>query len=177
MAMRSWNETATRLTHTTDTREKKIDPGILETVAALHMLNFCTTASCEGQSDWGIAAPWIDIDPPGDDRETLRDQMRIAPKEEARKMSDPLKIKQCVLFQSISKLLDQFYGPSRGHIPYDHILIPHMWAAGRIRIESIGLEMQTVVPEDRKAQKLLEYRQEMQDFTTFLRPRLESRLE
>jgi hypothetical protein len=152
----------------TDGLGKKIDQGIFETVVALNALGIDTTGSCEGHINWGIAAPWVDIDPPGD-VETLRDQMRVVSKEEARKISDHLGIKQCILFQSISKLLDQFYGQSRGHIPYDRMIIPHPWAAGRIRLESIGLETQAIVPDEIKAQKLQVYQAEMHDFTTFLK--------
>lgn len=40
----------------------EIDRGIKETVALLNLLNFPTSASCEGHIDRGIPVPWIDIE-------------------------------------------------------------------------------------------------------------------
>lgn len=171
MATETWNEIVTRMSRVTDKLGKPIDEGIFETVVALNALGVQTTQSCEGHLLWGIAAPWVDIDPPGNIKE-LRNQMRIAQKDEAREISDQLKHQQCVLFHSLSTLLAQFYRHSSlsgGSIEYDRILLARTGAAGRIRLEPIGVEMQTVVPEDIKAQKLLEYQQEMKDFTTFMK--------
>jgi len=169
MTRATWNETVARLTCVTDKLGKGIDSGIFETVVALNMLDFCTTASCEGHIDWGIAAPWVDIDPPGDVG-TLREQMRSAQKEEAREISNQLKSKQLEVFQSLSSLLERFYRQSsRGYIPHNQIIIARPWAAGRIRLESIGVEMQAIAPSQIKKQKLEAYQGEMLAFTTFLK--------
>lgn len=169
MTRATWNETVARLTRVTDKLGKRIDSGIFETVVILTMLEFCTTASCEGHIDWGIAAPWVDIDPPGD-VEALREQMRSASKEEAREISNGLKSKQLEVFQSLSSLLERFYRQSsHGYIPHHQILIARPWAAGRIRLESIGVELQAIESNQIKKQKLEAYQGEMFAFTTFLK--------
>ncbi len=46
-----------------------LDEGIVDTVAALQLNGFQTSASCEGHVDWGCGAPWVDVqaahEPPG----------------------------------------------------------------------------------------------------------------
>ena len=111
----------------------------------------------------------MDVDPPGDDIGKLRDQIHDASKDKAREICDILKVKQCSVFQSLSLLLAQFYRQPQREIAYDRMLLARSRAAGKIRIESIGIEMQFIVPEAVKAQKLLAYQQEMTDFTVFLK--------
>lgn len=175
--MVTWNETVEKFLHVTDKLGKEIDPGIFDTVVGLNVLGFRTTMSCEGHAERGIAAPWVDIIP--DDAVALNQEIQIirqqaAPGEpfpdEAKKLVEVVKHKQQLLFHDLVKLLDQFYG--QRHMVYDQQLIPHMSGGGRIRLEPLGTELQTIVPEDIKAQKLLEYRQEMHDFTAFLKARI-----
>ena len=164
--MLTWNESIERMRDVTDGLGKKIDQGIFETVVALNALNIHTTASCEGHIEWGLAAPWIDIDP--SERATgMRDEMRRGTYEEAKKIGKVLEEEQAFLLGTVSRLLAQFY--STRSVPYHHIIIPNTLGGGRIRLRSIGLEMQTIVEEDVKAQKLLEYQQEMTNFTVFLK--------
>ena len=172
--MATWNETSERFTHTTDKLGKAIDQGIFETVVALNMLNFCTTQSCEGHIDWGLAAPWIDVIPDGTQRlnkqiQRIRQQAPIDEPlpDEAKHLIESVNHKQKLLFQLLVKLLDQFYG--QRHVAYDQQLFPRIGGGGRIRLGSIGIEMQTIVEEDVKAQKLLAYQREMKDFTTFMK--------
>src|SRR6266571_1101863 len=56
-----WQDLTDKVSRITDKLGKPVDPGILETVAALNALGIPTTASCEGHVDWGTEAPWIDI--------------------------------------------------------------------------------------------------------------------
>ena len=45
---------------------KQIDPGIRHAVAALHISEINTNASCEGHLHRGLPYPWIDVDDPSD---------------------------------------------------------------------------------------------------------------
>jgi hypothetical protein len=182
----SWEEVSCRMSLVTDALGKPIDEGIFDTVVALNILGFQTTMSCEGHRERGIAAPWVDIEPLG--IQELRTQITAKQKEVNTEESGPkklskealllhaqLKAKQLALFQSLTKLLDQFYIYPRGYIAYNQRLIPRLWGipAGRIRLEPMGTELQTIVPPQEKEEKLKEYQQEMNDFTTFLRLRIE----
>src|SRR5687768_9377587 len=42
---------------------KPVDIGIKRLVIGLNAHGFSTTGSCEGHLDWGIAAPWVDLEP------------------------------------------------------------------------------------------------------------------
>lgn len=182
----SWEEVSQRVRLITDAIGNPIDEGIFDTVVALNALGYTTVMSCEGHLGRAIAAPWVDIMPDGG--EHLQVQIRLAQKgivpdqngikiynDEAKELSEQLKNKQRSLFQSLTELLDQFYEQPRGHIPYDQRLIPCMWgkAAGRIRIEPIGTELQSIVSAAIKEKKLKDYQQEMNDFTAFLKSRIE----
>ncbi|BCL83184.1 hypothetical protein ccbrp13_56490 [Ktedonobacteria bacterium brp13] len=181
----SWEEVSQRVRLITDAIGNPIDEGIFDTVVALNVLGFTTVMSCEGHLERAIAAPWVDIMTPGG--EEIQAQIRLAQKavepdqngiklynDEAKTLSEQLKNKQRVLFQSLTQLLDQFY-ESRGHIPYDQRLIPCIWgkAAGRIRLEPIGTELQAIVSNEIKEKKLAAYQREMSDFTTFLKSHIE----
>ena len=57
-----WKEKSRRADKITDKLGEKIDEKIKEAVIALSILGLPTSASCEGHADWGISAPWIEID-------------------------------------------------------------------------------------------------------------------
>lgn len=46
-----------------------IEAGIKEIVVALNAVGLNTTGSCEGHTDWGRIAPWVDIDAPNEPKE------------------------------------------------------------------------------------------------------------
>src|SRR3989344_656565 len=57
-----WKEKSRRADKITDKLGEKIDEKIKEAVIALSILGLPTSASCEGHADWGISAPWLEID-------------------------------------------------------------------------------------------------------------------
>lgn len=175
--MITWNETVEKFTHVTDKLGKEIDPGIFDTVVALNVLGFHTTMSCEGHINWGLAAPWVDVIPDG--AVALNQQIQVIRQQtpadqpfpdEAKQLMLVVKRNQQLLFHDLVKLLDQFY--EYRHITYARQLIPHMSHGGHIRIEPIGADLQTVVPDQIKEQQLRAYQTEMSDFTAFLKARI-----
>lgn len=46
----------------TDNLGMPIEAGIMDTVAALQLLGFGTSGSCEGHGDWGCPWPWVNIE-------------------------------------------------------------------------------------------------------------------
>jgi hypothetical protein len=59
-----WNRLLSHIDTITDGRNKGVDPGIKETVAAFMANGFETTGSCEGHIDWGRRNPYVDIEVP-----------------------------------------------------------------------------------------------------------------
>jgi len=56
-----WEEKLKTVGERVDTNGRKMDLGIIETVAALNLLKIPTSGSCEGHLDYGLPNPWVDI--------------------------------------------------------------------------------------------------------------------
>ena len=55
----------------------EMDPGIIESVVALNLHKFPTSASCEGHLDHGYAAPWVAIEAVNEPKERYNDQAEL----------------------------------------------------------------------------------------------------
>lgn len=66
-------------------------------------------------------------------------------------------------------MLAAFYEQRR--VPFERQLIVQSRSDGKSRLESQGADMQEVLEPSARQQKLADYQQEMQDFTTFLKQR------
>lgn len=44
-----------------DAMGKGLDPGIVSSVAGMHLMGIRTQQSCQGHAEWGLPFPWIDI--------------------------------------------------------------------------------------------------------------------
>ncbi len=182
-----WDRSTEEFTHMADKLGKPIDQGILETVIVLNLLEVKTVQSCEGHMEWGVAAPWIDIEPSvpkqvSDTQFKNADEMFKKAIEiekiphngkkaadmfalsrtmfdEARKPLRELYAKCCILF-------NQFY--SGRAVSYDRILTCTHYAR-RLRLESIGAFLQPINEPSIKKPKLVEYQDEMKEFTAFLK--------
>ena len=58
---KSWHDMYDHVSTWTDRLGRPIDHGIHDTVIALNLLGFPTTASCEGHDDHGTPAPWVAV--------------------------------------------------------------------------------------------------------------------
>jgi len=72
-----WHTLAAHFYETADCLGHPIDPGIKETVIALNVLGLPTIASCEGHTDHGISAPWVEIALPGEPEEHFAGEKKI----------------------------------------------------------------------------------------------------
>lgn len=179
-----WERMAERCRRVVDRLGKPIDEGIFETVVALNLLGIHTSASCEGHSNWGIYAPWVDIQTPGAEEDyKILNEAHIYYNEQinAKKLSH-VELRQ--LYDQTNQLerevnekqlserfmlmgyLAHFY--ENRHSAYDRILTlqHHTYSA---RLESLGAHFQRVAPGERRVQKLAEYQEEMRAFTAFLK--------
>jgi len=57
-----WREGLEKVSKYKDTLDQEMDPGIIETVVALHMLGLPTSGSCEGHLDRAMPNPWVDVE-------------------------------------------------------------------------------------------------------------------
>jgi hypothetical protein len=172
-----WDEVAEKFSHVTDKIGMPIDKGILETVVALNALDIRTSMSCEGHLDHGLPYPWVDVeltesprnqsDPPeiAIIRVNIRElQMQIF-KSTTPEMKQKQQEEQRVQLEErfkLFKVLSEFYQGRA--VSFDRIItIEH----GRIR--SQGGDYLPLLIEDERAKKMNEYRDEMRDFTDFLK--------
>lgn len=144
MKIRQWDETAEKFRKVTDKLGKPIDAGIFDTVMALNVLGVPTTMSCEGHLDHGLPYPWVDIGWPSPEFPV---EIRLPGKVLSNKPPSPDMGK-------MQSLLDEFYCDRT--VPPDRRII----LGGLRRIYSRG---------GGDPRKLLEYQQEMREFTEFLR--------
>ena len=189
---RRWDAIHAQMTETVDGLGKEIDEGILNTVIALNALGFSTTQSCEGHLDWGIAAPWIDINPEesGEEKAKLSSQkFRAAEKiqtrlegkkgyrvtqakigkmhqlwSEGHALQHEADIPQLQLKKKLLDLLGAFY--SGRSIPFDQQLSLATFGEG-YRLICQGADIQNIAEKTEREAKLTTYQSEMRDFCEF----------
>jgi hypothetical protein len=193
-ALHEWRQ---HLAHLTDGRGKPIDPGILDTVAALNTLNIETTASCEGHLGWGCAGPWVDVQLPAPDQalilqyKKLEDRLdRLERRLQRGKSVDeaelasvqhtftPLNsaIERPMLLataQVVNLILDWYQ--QRGVVDVDAMLTVvdlNMHSGPGLRIQSQGVRLQDLRTREQQTERLGAYQSEMAEWTSALIHRL-----
>lgn len=179
-----WVQMVEHCRRVVDKLGQPIDEGILETVVALNLLGIHTIASCEGHLAYGAYAPWIDIQTPGvkeaqklvsdafKDCDEQVEAGKLSPIElgqlyaHARQLDQQTEEKYLAERNKLMEYLAHFY--MNRHSPHDRMLtIQHRPASARL--ESQGAYFQRVASDERRAQKLPEYQEEMREFTVFLK--------
>ena len=179
---RKWKETLRRLDKVVDKRGMPIDAGIKETVAALQCLGFETEASCEGHLHrnrnhadvgWKSLAPWVQVSflPAG-----LRERIRQAQKRAGGRWNDAqvqhlVKEGEAAMgagATQIFALLDEFY--RQRNVPFERRLILDFYPDS-VRLESQGTEMQQYCSPETQEEKLKDFREELAEFTEFMKQR------
>lgn len=149
---------AHRVSQLADSLGKRIDRGILPLVIELQQFGFTTTASCEGHSNRGEPAPWIDIG-----KQIPTDSLnRPSPR--------PLLARNSLQQRKLLALLDSYY--LHRSVPADQrlVIIP-CGIFGSFRMISQGAQIQQSYARPILRRNLLRYRREMQDFAEFLNTR------
>ncbi len=160
-----WEETAADVETITDGIGKRIDRNIRETVIGLNVLDINTDGSCEGHIDYG-KGPFIDI--VSKESEELERQLDNAKdKEEAKKIVDEIERKNLAERIKIFKYLDDFYKDRQ--VPFHQRLTIQNKARGWSRLESQGVGLQRIEPEEVRKQHLQEYQDEIKAFTEYLK--------
>lgn len=162
-----WEEKRKEIEKLKDKLGKGVDEGVKGAITALTLLGIHTTASCEGHLDHGTFAPYIDVTvfnalATESQRNEIKDQEVI-----------DFKIKEEVIRKNLQErqklitLLDEFYSDRQS--PFHKRLTIQARAWGRSRIESIGAELQQIIPQEVRRERLSEYQEEMNSFSDFLK--------
>lgn len=187
-----WENLRARFTRVADKLGMLIDSGILETVVGLNAFGVETSMSCMGHTDRGLAYPWVDVGKVGQDDPRVRQYQQIYKKyndyiedqkrrrkpvdhSEAERMREPfenlrLEVQKENLEEvgRLMPMLDEFYRDRV--VPYDRRLMLEInlyW--GTTRLQNQGGTLQEINTPEIKSAKLLDYQQEMIDFTVFLK--------
>lgn len=193
-----WDNMSTEVEFWIDGTGFPIDTEIKDTVIALNLMGIETTASCGGHLDHGLSYPWIDIQintsevkkimhefldireqisneeillktkfpnlpyneffdiPEGENLKNLSKKQRF--------ITDSITQIQIKCLEPLNQLLNQFYENRR--TSYDNTLIIPMDFS---RLRSIGADRQQIRSAEQQLRNLNEYREEMKDFTIFLK--------
>ncbi len=179
-----WEETKHEIDQIADKLGKGIDVNIKETIIVFHVFNINTDGSCEGHIDRGTFAPYIDIiskDTAALDKqlkeisgnlEKSKDTpdfqlMLEAAKEKTKEIYKQIEYKNLEERKKVMSYLEEFYQDR--NVPYHQRLILEGLARGWTRLESQGVDLQKIENDEVKQQRLLEYQDEMQAFTKFLK--------
>lgn len=186
----NWRAMSDYVNTLTDGLGLGIDEGIKEPVVGLNLLGVNTRQSCEGHVDTGhgIAAPWIDIkakpttEAAGlreasmkllDDAEKMAtekgyDDVEVAALyKEHHRLNKESRKQELVEAKKAMDLLSEFYAERQ--VPYDRRLVLDVKGYGGATIHPQGSNFQELAEPDVRRQKLVEYQQEMKDFSVFLK--------
>jgi hypothetical protein len=180
-----WDAAAAFVEGIRDALGKPVDAGIKSLVTALNASGFPTTASCEGHLDWGIPAPWVDVQPaPTREGVALRQELNTidaeietierddpdaaaldALYEKRRLLSADVRRPTLVLARCLMTRLTAFY---RGRpVSYDQMISLHVRFIG-FRMQCHGGELQDIAAPAEKTANLERYQAEMHALAAFL---------
>lgn len=200
---KAWLDQLEKIEHIGDALGFPIDPNIRETVAALNLSGMPTSASCEGHTDRGRGAPWVEVEAPNRPQERYvgengiietiaqkygvpADDVRTARNYEAWKEATNLAVdngetheyrlwreENKPLQEQLRAFLDEFYQgkTTEGATHLELTSDPE----GTCRLHNRGEDFQrsshALTDDERRrlADRLVEYREEMEAFTEFLK--------
>jgi hypothetical protein len=134
-----------------------VDPGIKEIVVALKVLDFPTTASCEGHFDHGAIAPWVDLGPTRSRKPAGDCSSRWKKKLDKRRQQ---------IEWRLYEILTKFY--TGRDVPADVRISLRQVGWDILRLTNAGAEALEVLPKPQQALKQELYRKELQEFASFI---------
>ncbi|HYF05694.1 MAG TPA: hypothetical protein VEA59_06005 [Patescibacteria group bacterium] len=157
---REWERARVEVEQIVDDIGKGLDKGIKETIVAFKALGFSTNQSCEGHesADDGMPYPWVQfyVGSPNGREEDEESQLESQRKNEIDR-------------EKLSKLLDEFYA-TRNPQPDARLVFEDIGSFGSFRLRSQGAATIASLSEETvRREKLNEYREEMYEFTQFLK--------
>lgn len=172
-----WSEALVATSRITDKLGKHVDAGIVSLVAALRMLGFPTSGSCEGHIDRGRGYPFVDIYAPSPIACATFADLTAAEKDFVRAQAIAHRVRML-------HLLDEFYSLPKPHENGSHLLgrlLPgpseswSTWHSGNTGFSLYSVAgpcMRSLAVEDREA-CLRQHRQYADELASFLRTKAE----
>jgi hypothetical protein len=178
-----WDDIVSIMAKVTDKLGMPIDQGIFETVIVFNALGINTSMSCEGHLNRGRAAPWIRF-------QTKENAVQMQAKEaiqhlehlkenhaeasEIEKWSSEVfclsREASTTCFHEPKHIMDYLEAFYRDRlVPYERQLMLRVDSFGSSMLTVHGEPFQSLHSPEIRQQKLLEYQQEMQAFTVFLK--------
>lgn len=138
-----------------------VDENIKESVVAFMAHEFPTSQSCEGHiGDKNVTAPWVEVYAP-----------EIKGFENNEEKEKEWTIENLKQQKRMLEMLDEFYQDRKIH--FDAVLsFRNIGAYGGFRVQSTGAEIMPILPFEEQKSKLNIYRNEMKEFTEFLKNKL-----
>ena len=162
----AWEKRRAEVDKITDRLGLGIDGKIKETVTAFLVHEFTTSQSCEGhtgeEEKHGDSFPWVEIyapEPKG---------LEEAKGEKKKQLDREWAVENFKQQQKMMGFLAEFY--QGRETPFDaRLAFDRIGAFGGFRVQSFGAEMTAILTPEERKQKLELYREEMDDFTNFLK--------
>ncbi|MGH9460193.1 MAG: hypothetical protein ACRD1X_03185, partial [Vicinamibacteria bacterium] len=191
-----WREIEQEVDQIEDRLGRPVDEGIKETIVALKVNGFGTTASCEGHLEWGRPYPWVRVE--SSVAESLLGSARysefqekagrerkggefltLEERDEARKLVLAQIEANGKEYERLSEMLAEFYDSPEGRRrarPVQLRIEKGPWNQSYLvpdAVQHLGRRARESDSKDRamKVKALASYRDEMERFTEFLRER------
>ncbi|WP_217241378.1 hypothetical protein [Streptomyces sp. AC555_RSS877] len=145
-----------------------VDRPIIDTVAVLRLLGFHTYMSCGGHIDRALG-PSVSIASPHADehRRRAHEAEKQGDREQARRAWQMVERHNAVELRRLVLLLARFYDGRE--VPHDHRLVAQGFGRLRYDLGSHSRDLLRVVPRNQRRALLDKQRQELRDFTDFLK--------
>lgn len=154
-----WDELMDEVEQIADRLGHGVDVGIKETIAPFKTQDFPTSGSCEGhvEGEHGLPYPWVDVEVPEPE----------GWKDDEEKQAE-WKKENLVERKKMMELLSEFY--DKKNTPIDSRLVfENHGIFGAFRLQSMGAETMDLLSEGELKEKYIQYKQEMDDFTQFVK--------
>ncbi|MFH0912435.1 MAG: hypothetical protein V1807_02130 [Patescibacteria group bacterium] len=160
-----WQTAIDRSNNIADKIGTPIDAGIKDIVVALMVYGFPTSQSCEGHANNQQSSlyPWIEIYSPEPDAWQNNEAQKEAWRTENLKQQ-----------KKMIELLSEFYQNRKTSFDAQ-LCIQYVGAFGGFRIHSTGADILSLLPPIQQQKNLNLYRQEITDFSKFLKDKFFSR--
>ncbi|MEK7586606.1 MAG: hypothetical protein AAB453_01925 [Patescibacteria group bacterium] len=158
-----WEQKLSEVNEIADSLGKGVDEKIKKTVAIFLAHEFTTSGSCEGhtikdgETEYGLPFPWVEV---------------YAPEPEGWKESEEKQqewmIENLSQQKKMMSFLEEFY--KERTTPFDaRLTFEGIGAYGGFRVQSFGAEILAILTTEEQKLKLELYRNELDDFTEFLK--------
>lgn len=176
--LKVWQEKREGVEEIVDKIGEPIDEGVKESVTAMNVNGFETSASCEGHLDHGESFPWVDVgESPSE--EFLEKTEKVSGEDFNRLLEENPQVEELIERNHAGRerlrwMLDEFYDQSREEESEGERLLTvstaNKFGGFRVLPREALIPKESVSPQEQN-ERLQTWQEEMQRFTEFLRER------